>query len=204
MKTNLNIRHYVILGLLVVAFAGCNDTSTQSKTDQVRFEEIKQLLKNGVDVNARDENGATMLLWAAYNGSLEEVTFLLKNGADANMQDGLGCTPLYYAAKYNENVKVIQCLLDFGADPNIKSKDTIAEMLKDIDERESRLVKGMVMLGATHINLVPLQAERERAQREGIRSQSPREVANSAEKKAILEKAEKNWVSKNRNNANSP
>jgi hypothetical protein len=193
MKTILQFWGYCVFFTLFFAIlAGCNDTGTPSTADQLT-QENKHWIETGADVNTRNENGQTLLHAIAYNGSLADVMYLIKKGADVNMQDNNGCTPLYYAAKYNKNVKVIKCLLDFGADPNIKSKDMVTEMLKDIDKRERELVSRLTMLGATNVSLFPLQAERERVKREGNRSQSPREVADSDEKRAILEKAEKTF-----------
>ncbi|NHE58969.1 tetratricopeptide repeat protein [Cyclobacterium plantarum] len=50
--------------------------------------QVQQLVKAGADVNALDENGATPLMWAAYQADLEMVKWLVDNGADPFQKKG--------------------------------------------------------------------------------------------------------------------
>lgn len=56
--------------------------------------------RRGADVNYADENGVTVLMYAASHGfdALEVMKLLVKNGADVNAQDKMGQTPIMYAA----------------------------------------------------------------------------------------------------------
>ena len=56
-------------------------------------EQVKKLIKAGADVNARDENGYTPLLFAAFWGYTEIVEKLIKAGADVNGKSDFGDTP---------------------------------------------------------------------------------------------------------------
>ena len=59
---------------------------------------IRTLLKAGADLNAQDENGKTVLMYAAEsNQNPEVITTLLKAGADVKAQDGDGKTAFEYA-----------------------------------------------------------------------------------------------------------
>ncbi|MBI0400294.1 tetratricopeptide repeat protein [Cyclobacterium marinum] len=51
--------------------------------------ELQQLVKEGADVNALDENGANPLMWAAYRADLEIVKWLVDNGADPFLKKGV-------------------------------------------------------------------------------------------------------------------
>ena len=51
--------------------------------------EVQQLVKKGADVNAMDKNGATPLMWAAYQSNLEMVKWLVDNGADPFLKKGV-------------------------------------------------------------------------------------------------------------------
>lgn len=77
--------------------------------------------------------GATALMLAAYGAKFDIVCALLKSGAALNMQDSDGQTALVYAILGDAQwphaplaplrKKIIQLLLDFGADPHIKDSN---------------------------------------------------------------------------------
>lgn len=58
---------------------------------------IPFMLKEGVGVNYRNEDGFTALHLCAINGDIEAVRILLDNGADASIMDNDGATSLEYA-----------------------------------------------------------------------------------------------------------
>ncbi len=51
-------------------------------------EEVKRLLGDGADVNARDKSGGTPLMAASQSGNLEVVKLLLEKGADVDAKAG--------------------------------------------------------------------------------------------------------------------
>src|SRR5450755_991142 len=80
------------------------------------------LVKKRADVNAREEDGATALAWAAIRGNIESATLLLKAGANPNLTNEQGIGPLYLAIT-NGAPAVAQLLLEKGADPNVARDD---------------------------------------------------------------------------------
>jgi ankyrin repeat protein len=67
--------------------------------------EIEAAIKNGADVNAKDNEGRTALMWATvYNRDSDVVTLLLRHGADAEAKDKYGRRAIDYAHK-NVHVK---------------------------------------------------------------------------------------------------
>ncbi len=58
---------------------------------------LELLLVDGLDVNARNQDGQTLLHWAAQRGHLEATEMLLEHGADPTIADRLGKTPLRWA-----------------------------------------------------------------------------------------------------------
>jgi len=69
---------------------------------------LKELVKAGVNVNARNECGWTPLHYAVGGGHLEIVKLLLKSGADVNAKEKMrGLTPLQLAGFYPEVIKIL-------------------------------------------------------------------------------------------------
>ena len=78
---------------------------------------VQRLLRDGVEVDTRQPDGATALHWATYRNDGETVDRLLQAGASVNAVNRLGATPLWLAAG-NGDAAMIARLLDAGADPN--------------------------------------------------------------------------------------
>ncbi|MCC9606751.1 ankyrin repeat domain-containing protein [Blastopirellula sp. JC732] len=78
------------------------------------YEIAALLLKHGFDINAGEERMA-LHAFAAHEDA-RGVAWLLDHGADVDARDADGNTPLIAAAKRNSGVKVIQQLIDAGAD----------------------------------------------------------------------------------------
>ena len=77
----------------------------------------RALLKQGIDVNATQGDGASALHWAVYRDDLALADLLLRAGADVNTANDLGATPLSLACA-NANGAMVKRLLAAGANPN--------------------------------------------------------------------------------------
>ena len=77
----------------------------------------QSLLRERVDVNTRQGDGATALHWAVYLDDGNAVDVLLKAGARADVADDTGATPLFLACQ-NRQAPVIEKLLEAHANPN--------------------------------------------------------------------------------------
>ena len=73
---------------------------------------IERLLDKGADANAKDNNGKTALMHAAFLGNLETMELLLNNNADTSIKCNCGKTALIYALE-NEQAGAANLLLDF-------------------------------------------------------------------------------------------
>lgn len=117
--------------------------------------QIRELVRDGADINARDDMGATALYWAARGGhrvgphqcGTEDperpavIATLLELGADPNLADrrpkgwgrSSGWTPLFVAL-HHAQFKSAQVLLEHGADPNVLSDQGMSAMAMADDE----------------------------------------------------------------------
>ena len=75
------------------------------------FENVKNLIEKGADVNVEKKDGKTALLLASGNSNgLQIIQYLIQNGAKINAQTKDGYSPLMWAA-YNGNTKIVKELI---------------------------------------------------------------------------------------------
>lgn len=84
---------------------------------------IRQLAESGVDIDARNTKGNTILLelvsgnWKDKDGRYRRARFLVENGADVNAGNSKGETP-FILATVNNDKETIRLLAENGADIN--------------------------------------------------------------------------------------
>ena len=83
--------------------------------------EVREQIALGADVNAKNEHGKSLLMFAATDLSAQMLEFLIVQGADVNAKDDKGKTALMYAAELG-GIENVQVLLKHGADVNAKDK----------------------------------------------------------------------------------
>jgi ankyrin repeat protein len=145
-------------------------TDAVQNDDRVR---VAALLSGHVDVNAREDDGATPLAWAAVRCNSEIAALLLKAGANPNLTNEQGIGPLYLAIS-NGSSAMVRLLLEKGADPNLPRDDgetplmaathlgqlDVMKMLLDrgakVNAREKKFGQTALMWAAGHPDAVRL------------------------------------------------
>ena len=79
-------------------------------------ETVRELIHQGVDINQKDDNGRTALMFAVMNSHYETMKVLLESGADVQASSKEGGTALMAAAGIAGDLRMVQALLDRGAD----------------------------------------------------------------------------------------
>lgn len=72
---------------------------------------VKELIRAGADVNAKNKNGDTALHFALVNGNTDVARFLIKKGADYNTANNKGKTPIEIAVE-NGYETVLELMTD--------------------------------------------------------------------------------------------
>jgi uncharacterized protein len=104
--------------LLIASLGAANsDLRLVEAVERQNKEAVRALLKQRVDVNARQADGATALHWAAHWNDLETADQLIRAGAQVNAVNELGVPPLSLACA-NANAAMVEKLLSAGADAN--------------------------------------------------------------------------------------
>lgn len=84
--------------------------------NQNDMQRLRELVISGVDINARDAEGKTPLLYALQQGKTNFAYVLLSGGADVHLADYKNNTCLHYAIENSPYDTIIYYLLEKGAD----------------------------------------------------------------------------------------
>ena len=121
MKMGIKVKRlnvcWVVSLLSVASLAQANDLRLVEATKNGDKETVRSLLKQQIDVNARQADGATALAWAAYRDDLESAGLLIEAGSDVNAANDYAATPLLLACE-NGSAPMVDRLLKSGANPN--------------------------------------------------------------------------------------
>jgi len=111
-------------------------------------DEVERLLKEAyIDVNVKDENDYTPLIWAAISNDSGIVKILLDKAGNLNVQDKYGSTPLSIGVR-NNNSEIVQLLLAKGANLNIEDQYGQVPLNWAVIERNTEIVQMLLNNGA--------------------------------------------------------
>ena len=106
---------------------------------------VYALVREGSDVNSRNDKEETPLHYAVSNNELDMVKVLIKLGADANAQDKYGHSPLHLAN--GTNLRMVITLINAGADVNIQDHVGNIPLYIMLGSNDLDVVKTMIRAG---------------------------------------------------------
>jgi len=129
-KEDLVMKRFMFLAVVICGFVASDSwAASPAAMENALFTaaatgnlvQARLLLKQGVKVDVRDQNGDTPLHWAAGHGYPAMVKILISRGADVNARDRHGQTPLFGA----DNAAVARLLIAHGA--LVNARDMIGQ-----------------------------------------------------------------------------
>lgn len=124
-RQKFNLSFFIVI---VLSYVMCIDIASQDKVINQKLltaisdadaKTVSALLSSSADVETKDEDGLTALMYAAIYADTECVELLLLKGADPNARSQSGITPLMMAIN---NAAKVKLLISKGAEINAKSK----------------------------------------------------------------------------------
>lgn len=131
-------------GQVLLAACRKGDTALLDKILKDHVEETsRRAAKEAVEERGqelRDEDGLTMLHWAAIKGNSEVISLLVKKGAaSVGAETKAGRTPLHFAARRGHGESTL-ALLNAGANPRAADKDGVTPLAEARDEARKEIL----------------------------------------------------------------
>ena len=112
-----------------------------------QLEEVKDLMKSGVDIDCELKYGSSALMIAASRGYDDIVRLMASSGAKVNRRNKFGISPLSEAAERGHH-KVLRTLVEFGADVNMLHNNGGTAILAAAVRRDLKTLRVLLELGA--------------------------------------------------------
>jgi ankyrin repeat protein/beta-lactamase regulating signal transducer with metallopeptidase domain len=110
-------------------------------------ERLRKCLRDGTDINSKDDAGCTALHVAVNSGKKDIVEFLISEYASVHSRDTYGVTPLYYAAIHN-NEEIADLLMAKGADANAGDEKGITLLYYAVWDESKDAIRLLMSKGA--------------------------------------------------------
>ena len=140
----------IVLLAASVGLAAAGDLRLIDAVKSKNADAVQALLKQRVDVNAPQGDGATALHWAVHVDDLSTTDLLIGAGAHVNAADDTGVTPLHLACT-NRNAAMVEKLLAARANPNAALLNGETVLMTCARTGELAAVKALLARGA-HVN----------------------------------------------------
>ena len=116
---------------------------------------VERLLDEGASVRARDANGRTALVAAAYGNHLEAAEMLIRAGADVNAKDETEQSAyLISTSEVGDDPRLLELMLRNGADVGSLDSYNGTGLIRAADRGHVRIVEKLLKIGTDvdHVN----------------------------------------------------
>ncbi|MCB0326389.1 MAG: ankyrin repeat domain-containing protein [Bdellovibrionales bacterium] len=119
----------------------------RERSNLPKIDLLQSLLKKGVDVNVKNANGDTALVWSAYRDQVDLVTFLIEKGADVNAKGTYGEDALIVASN-SASLDLVKLLVGAGADINSRDSQGNTPLRAARDNNQQEIIDFLISKGA--------------------------------------------------------
>lgn len=141
----------MLLSILLIftgsANAGLSEDLINAARDKTDANIINDLVERGADVNARDENGATALIWAVRHGHTAIARGLLAAGTNVDASDNNGYTALIWATRKGF-INCANVLFKAGADVDLSDNEGVTALMIAAKKQRTYIAKKLIEAGA--------------------------------------------------------
>ena len=158
---NRRPRPLAAAALAAVALAGC-DTDGRSRDRQLisaagsgRTGEVRSLLQQGADVDARDATRQTALIAAAYGNHLGAARVLIRAGADVDAKDETSQSAYLIAtSEVGDDPRLLELTLGAGASVNAKDSYNGTGLIRAAERGHAGIVRRLLAtpIDRDHVN----------------------------------------------------
>lgn len=113
------------------------------------FDKVKDLIKNGCNLDVKDEDYNTALQWAIKLNNVRIANYLIANGADLDTENAFGHTALHLAAQDEKNYDILVTLLQYNANINGGRRATASILEMAINANNQKAFDLLLMIGNT-------------------------------------------------------
>ena len=111
------------------------------------IEEVKRMMQSGIDLNYRNNNGNTALMYAIMYNRVEIARMLIDSGVDVNIRDNRDNTALIWTILF-DNIEISRMLINVGADINIPGDRGRSALIWAIQSENTKFAKLFINSGA--------------------------------------------------------
>ena len=119
------------------------ENSNKDTAGKESTEIVLDLVKDRINVNARDNNGSSALIFAARNVNVDIVKCLIEANANVNGQDEDGDTALIRAA-HNGHLEIVKYFIEADANVNGQGKDGLTALIRSARNGHMETVKYLI------------------------------------------------------------
>lgn len=117
------------------------------------FDTVRELLANGVDIDAQDGQGRTALMIATYAYDVDMVKILIDEGANVDIQDDMLNNPFLYAGAEGY-MDILKLMIAAGADPTITNRYGGVALIPASEHGYVEIVEELLTKTKTDVNHV--------------------------------------------------